>query len=170
MHQQLFWFTPGFWGSIHTVLEWIFLVIDLALLAGFFYAFKEILAYRTDVKVGKRQQNVPKSPQVAIFRERWQAAVKRFDPASPEGMRLALLEADLLADAVLKEYGIAGENLTDRLSKLTLESLGCLNQLWKAHRFRNELVQAPDMELSPDIAQEMFGIYEAFLKEVKILL
>ncbi len=170
MHQQLFWLSPDFWASIRNVLAWIFIVLDLALFAGFLYAFKEILPYRPDIKIGRRQQNIQKSPQVAIFRERWQAAVKRFDSSSLEAMRLAIFEADLLADSVLKEYGIEGETLTDRLSKLTPEALACLNQLWKAHRFRNELARSADMEFTPDEAQEMFGIYEAFLKEVKILL
>ncbi len=169
MQQQLFFLSSGFWASTHNVLAWIFVIVDLALFVGFLYAFKGILPYRPDIKVGKRQQNIPKSPQVAIFRERWQAAVKRFDPGSSEAMRLAIFEADLLADSILKEYGIEGETLTDRLSKLTPEALSCLNQLWKAHRFRNELARAADMEFAPDEAQEMLNTYEVFLKEVKIL-
>jgi hypothetical protein len=167
--QQSFLLTPDFWVSFHNALAWIFGILDLVLFSGFLYALKEILPYRADIRVGKRQQNIPKSPQVAVFRERWQAAVKRFDPESPEAMRLALLEADMLADSVLKEYGIEGETLTDRLTKLTPEDLPSLNQLWKAHRFRNELVQLPDMEVPSEEAEEMFRIYEAFLKEVKIL-
>ncbi|MBI2623710.1 MAG: hypothetical protein HYW65_04040 [Candidatus Liptonbacteria bacterium] len=170
MQQQSFLLTPGFWTSAHGVLNWIFLILDVVLLCLFFYAFKEILPFRFPVKVGKRQQNIPTSPQVAVFRERWQIALNRFDPNSPEAMRLAIFEADMLADAVLKEYGIEGENLTDRLSKLTPEALSCLNRLWNAHRFRNELAGSMDRETSPEEAKEALDTYEAFLKEVKILL
>ncbi|MBM3257208.1 MAG: hypothetical protein FJY98_02670 [Candidatus Liptonbacteria bacterium] len=162
--------SADFWLSVHTVLAWIFLVLDLALLVGFVYAFRKIIKFRPhELKPGERHPTGMASPQITVFRERWEAVMRRFDLNSPEAMRFSILEADILVDAILKDSGLEGENLADRLAKVTPESIQSLNQLWKSHRLRNKLAETSEYELSAEEAQSAIQGYEAFLKEIKIL-
>lgn len=161
--------SADFWLAAHTILAWIFLVLDLVILGGIIYAMRKILGFRPRIKPGKQHPTGMASPQIAIFRERWEAVLRRFDLNSPEAMRSSILEADMLVDAVLKDSGIDGDTLADRLSKITPESLSNLNTLWKAHRLRNKLAETSGYELNPEEAQTAIDAYEAFLKEIKIL-
>ena len=84
-------------------------------------------------------------------------------------MRFSILEADMLVDAILKDAGIEGETMADRLSKISPETLSSLGQLWKAHRLRNQLSEKGEFEVAPVDAESAIAGYEAFLREVKIL-
>lgn len=53
----------------------------------------------------------------------------------------ALIQADMLIDGILKEAGVAGQTMGERLkNSATHMSKTVYNQLWQAHKKRNELV------------------------------
>lgn len=161
--------SPGFWLSAQTIFAWVFLILDLALLVGFVYAFRNLLHFRPVIKPGKKHPTGMGSPQLAVFRDRWMAVKRRFDINSQEAMRSSILEADMLVDSILKDAGLEGETIADRLSKISPETLSSVNQLWKAHRLRNQLSEKGEFEVSPVDAENAIAGYEAFLKEVKVL-
>lgn len=165
--------TPGWnyetvlqiWRGIKTLL----VIIDVLLGGIFIYALVGGWKYRPPIEIQEVKRPAFLTLRRAIWRERWQAILRKVSPASPESMRLAIIEADALVNNVLKEMGLEGEHMSDRLANLNPENYRHLEDLWRAHRLRNNLVHTPAFSLSLKETEETLAAYEAFLKEVEAI-
>ena len=97
----------------------------------------------------------------------WDKVVKRLESKSESDSKLALIEADGILDGVLKRIGYDGETLGDRLKQLTSAHLSNLDDVWKAHKIRNNIVHDPSYRLSLDEAKESLAIYEKALQDLE---
>jgi len=68
---------------------------------------------------------------------------------------------------ILKRMGFGGETLGERLEKLTAATLPNLEQIWEAHKIRNNIVHDPDYRLTLDEARKVLGIYEQALRDLE---
>lgn len=153
------------WGFLRVVI----IVLDTLLLAGFSYAAVKGWSYRPHIEIPERVQSKTRTLRRAIFEERWRGILKKVSAASPDSMRLAVIEADSLVNDVLGQLGFEGKHMADRLMNLNPDDYKTLNALWRAHRVRNELVHTPGFFLSPEDASKILSDYEAFLKEVEAI-
>jgi glucuronate isomerase len=80
-----------------------------------------------------------------------------------------VLEADALVDFFLKDVGYEGDHMADRLGKIRSEEVKTLEQVWKAHRVRNDIAHTPGYRLSEHQAQETLNAFRAFLIEMGAL-
>lgn len=153
---------------VYRVVKVIFIIADILLAAGFLYALMQGLKYRPKFKL--QEKRVGKlTLRTAVFRDRWHSVLRKFSTEYPESMRLGIIEADSLVDSILKDMGLEGEHMADRLSRIDPESFQSLQALWRAHRLRNELVHTPGFSLSSEDAKKAIADYESFLREVRIL-
>ncbi|MCR4328590.1 MAG: hypothetical protein NUV53_03685 [Patescibacteria group bacterium] len=164
-----FFGTHEFWMWFYSILNFIFLAIDIALFVGFIYALIHAWKYRPKFRLSKKTNAGAMALRMVVFKERWEEVLKRMAIQTSDSMRLAILEADALVDSILKELGFEGDHMADRLAKITPESLLCIDRLWRAHRLRNELVHTPDYTIETEKAQQTIEDYESFMKEIKIL-
>jgi hypothetical protein len=161
---------PGY-ETLRTIWDFLmilFIVIDALLIAGFVYALVKGWDYRPPIEI----QEKPKKPRTlrrAVFEERWRRVLKRASLASPDSLRMAVVEADSLVNDVLGQLGFEGKHMADRLVNLNPDEYATLNALWRAHRVRNDLVHTPGFFLSPEDAGKLLSDYEAFLKEVEAI-
>ena len=59
--------------------------------------------------------------------------------------KMAVIEADKLVDMILKRAGMAGETMGERLRRTQkLVARGVYNDMWEAHKVRNQLVHEID--------------------------
>ncbi len=148
----------------------LFIGFDVLCLGATIYA---IIAVRPFLpKFNTRKRPVEETPALRdnVVRERWQTIARKFSSGTPDAAREAVVEADALVDAVLKNnLELPGEHLADRLASLESEDVATLNRVWRAHRMRNDLVHTPGFTLSVEEAQNALDDYEAFLKEMGIL-
>ena len=93
--------------------------------------------------------------------------MRKSSSASPDSMRMAVIEADSLVNDVLKQFGMPGEHLADRLANLSPDEYKTLDAVWKAHRIRNDLVHTPGFFVGPEEALKLLKDYELFLKELE---
>ena len=147
----------------------VLILVDAMLLFGTVYAFFKGLAYRPHLDVNATPLKRVLTLRSVAFQERWRSILEKFQGASPESIRLAVIDADSLVDDALKQMGIPGDHMADRLSQFSPEEISSLNSVWRAHRYRNEIVHTPGFAVSPEDAQEALGQYEAFLKELNVL-
>ncbi len=101
--------------------------------------------------------------------KRWREILNKFNSGSPDSRKLAVIEADKLADEILKRLGLEGEHMADRLERVGPEDLDSLEGLWRAHRFRNNLVHSPDFSPAAHEFKSALDDYEKLFKEVGIL-
>lgn len=161
-----------FLNSILASIRPIFVALDAILIFIFIISLQKGLVNRPSLatkpareKHGKRTVQIRKK----IIAEQWSAVTSKFAEGTPESAKLAIIDADRLADWILKAAGVKGEHMADRLEKMAGGKLATLDQLWRAHRVRNEIVHSPDFDLPMALAERTLKDYETFLHEVKAL-
>jgi hypothetical protein len=84
------------------------------------------------------------------------------------GMKLAIIEADRLLDAVLKSMMMPGETMAERL-KVAQYKYPDLKRVWYAHKLRNQLVHESSFELRSRDGQDALKHYRDALKTLHVL-
>ncbi len=97
----------------------------------------------------------------------WTDIVKRANTGSPENLRWAIMESDALVDLVIKEKGLPGDTMADRLANFRREEYKTIDKMWDAHRLRNEIAHTPGFKISTRQAEKALFAYRDFLKELK---
>lgn len=85
------------------------------------------------------------------FQDRWFELLARVK--TPEGMILAVIDADKLLDDALKKRHFRGKTMGERLVSAQ-RSLSDNDAVWYAHKLRNRLVHEPDVRLKKNEAQQ----------------
>lgn len=147
----------------------IFVILDVAATAVFIFSIKKGLHFRPDFDLGIKKARKLLTLREKMVMERWNSAVAKLAINSPESAKMAIIEADNLVNDILKELGIPGDNLPDRLSNLELEELEHDEEVFAAHRLRKELTATPEFMVSVGDGKKAVAAYEAFLKELGLL-
>ena len=99
----------------------------------------------------------------------WRKINKRLDTGLESEYKLAIIEADDMLNTSLKRMGYAGQTLEERLQKMTSAILPNIDQVYEAHRSRNNLVHDPDYRLTLDEARKTMDIYAKAFGDLQIL-
>ena len=97
----------------------------------------------------------------------WAKITARLETGLESEYKLAVIEADSILNDILKRLGFGGETLGERLEKLTAATIPNLEQVWEAHKIRNNIVHDPDYRLTLDEARKVLGIYEQALRDLE---
>jgi len=103
------------------------------------------------------------------FLKRWEEVLNKMKTESPESWKMALIEADALLDEILEKAGYPGENLGERLKKMTPAQLSNLDDVRRIHRWRNRLVHESGFHLSREQIEEGLKIYQKALEELEAI-
>jgi len=156
------------YGSHLILLEAASVVISAILLGAVIYFIikTEWLAIRIDrVRDVIFKTNIPKKKA----KRRWAAIQEHFFTGSDNDLKIAILEADKVLDDTLRGAGIQGSTLGDRLKRVKPSQLPDIDEIWQAHKLRNQIAHENDFKLKRDLAERTLGIYEKALRELKIL-
>jgi len=89
--------------------------------------------------------------------ERWQE-VENLDP------KYSIVEADKLVDTVLKRAGLQGNSMADRLRRTEkLVPKRVYQDMWEAHKLRNEIVHEVDYKPNGQYATEALWKMKKYL-------
>jgi hypothetical protein len=103
------------------------------------------------------------------FEAKWSKIKKRLKKGWEAELKLAIIEADNLLDEVLKNMGYPGNTLGERLDQIDINVIDNLDEVWRAHRIRNNIVHDPDYYLSLNEAEEAIEIFEKTFKKLELL-
>lgn len=79
------------------------------------------------------------------YRERWMTITSGLGDTSAS-QQVAIIQADKLLDSALKERGVAGETLGERM-KNAKQLFSDRDGIWKAHKLRNHIAHDDDIKL-----------------------
>lgn len=162
-------FVTAAWEIYNTIAA-IFIIGDVVLVVGFIVAYREAWRFHPTYESKKGAAAARRETMHDIvMRERWHATMTKFALGTPEAARVAIIEADALVDAALKNMQIEGEHLADRLSNIESDDIASMPRVWRAHRMRNDLVHTPGFAVTPKDAERTMRDYEAFLKEIGVI-
>jgi len=99
----------------------------------------------------------------------WNKILRRLERATEPEYKLAAIEADDMLDNSLKRMGYGGQNLEERLKKITAVTVPNIAEVLEAHQTRNAIVRDPDYRLSLDEARRILDIYAQAFRHLQIL-
>ena len=99
----------------------------------------------------------------------WERITNRLTSEDQKNYLKSILEADALVDYALKVQGFPGESMGERMQAIRPEQLPSLEDLWRAHKVRNELAHDPNRPLSESEGALMMRIYERVLTDLRAI-
>lgn len=102
--------------------------------------------------------------------ERWERVQALANSTSETDWRLAILEADIILDDLLKEQGYRGESIGERLRDANPLQFNTLDLAWKAHKVRNDIAHAGvEYHLSQRDANATIDFYRRVFEEFNFI-
>ena len=99
------------------------------------------------------------------YRTAWLAIENNITKDNNASYQFAILSADKLLDKALKESGVPGETMGDRL-KQSDRLLQDINGVWAAHKMRNRIAHEVGGNINKVVAKRMLAIYKNALKDL----
>jgi hypothetical protein len=107
----------------------------------------------------------PAPLDVEKYRMRWLAIEKQLNRNDISSLSLTVLNADKLLDQALRERGIKGETMGERM-KTTKDNWSNANGVWSAHKLRNQIAHEPEVIVNYDDARRALGAFKQALKDI----
>ena len=101
------------------------------------------LGGKSEKRLEKEAERRAKMPQTS-----WERIKAKLNSVNPNDWKIAVIEADKELDTALREAGTPGETMGERLQNIVSADVGGnLEEVWLAHKVRNDLVHNAQFEL-----------------------
>lgn len=169
------------WQGLYAGLRVVLIILDAVLFAAFVFVFFKAWKLRPPIEGEFEEDFGEASPSAAgpekkeyrlnasVFTAHWAGIEEKAREGTPQALVLAVISADNLVDAALKQMGLEGEHMADRLQHFTYDDFNQIEDVWKAHKLRNELVHTPGFQLKKGEAEEILRVYESFLRTLRAI-
>lgn len=107
----------------------------------------------------------PSSLDVDKYRTRWMTIEQQLKQGETMTYAMSVLSADTLLDQALKEKGIQGATMGERMKQMQ-KKWSNANSVWTAHKLRNQIAHEPDVKLNYDNARRALASFKQALKDV----
>lgn len=99
------------------------------------------------------------------YQQDWLAIENGINKDNNASYQFAILSADKLLDKAMKESGVPGETMGERL-KQSGSRFQDINKVWTAHKLRNQIAHEVHGDVNPAVARRMLRIYKNALKDI----
>ncbi len=99
------------------------------------------------------------------YRTDWLQIENNLDKANDATYQFSILSADKLLDRALRELGVPGKDMGDRLKKSN-GRFSNIDAVWAAHKIRNKIAHEVDAKIDRKVSKRMLAIYKNALKEL----
>ncbi len=131
----------------------IFFFAAIIIVGGLLYAIIEL------TKKGTKQLDVNR------YRAKWLSIEHQLKQDQPSSRHLVVLNADKLLDQALKERGVKGTTMGERM-KSSAQLFSNRNNIWSAHKLRNQIAHESDVDVSHDAARRALENFKQALKDI----
>lgn len=108
--------------------------------------------------------------QEPLANEKWATVLGHLRSGNSADWRLAIIEADIMLDELLRVQGYHGDSVGDKLKGVEPGDMKTLEAAWEAHKVRNRIAHAgSDFELNEREAKRVVALFESVFKEYKII-
>ena len=99
------------------------------------------------------------------YRTEWLKIENNLDKANDATYQFSILSADKLLDRALRELGVPGKDMGERLKKSDGRFKN-IDTVWAAHKIRNKIAHEPDVKVSYEIAARTLVAFKRALKDL----
>jgi hypothetical protein len=158
-----------FYNSSFMYAVKIFFGIYLAVLFANIIMLLILRDIPSQVRVGMKGMSLPMVTK-GKMRKRWEKVKKRLKSGDASQYKVAIIEADAIADEMLTSIGYRGADMMKKLEQVGTAHLDDhLEALKGAHQLRNRIVHEADFEVDERLANAVIGVYENFLRYLELL-
>ena len=101
---------------------------------------------------------------------KWSQIETHVSSENPNDWRLAIIEADIMLDALLDSLGYSGSSIGERLKSANAESFHSVQDAWDAHKIRNQIAhRGSDFVLTKRIVTDAITKYRNVFEEFKFI-
>ena len=150
------------------IFETVSVIVSLALFAG--VAIIMIKTGWLKTRVDRIQDVVLKANMPKKNAQKaWKKAQTHFFAGDENDLKIAIMEADKILESALRHAGVRGSNLGEKLKNLKPDQVPNLDELWQAHKLRNQIAHESGFKLKRDLAERALGVYEKTLQNLGVL-
>ena len=99
------------------------------------------------------------------FRTRWMRLESQLQRDNEASYTVCIFEADKLLDQALRERGLNGKTMADRMKQYQGKWTNG-NGVWSAHKLRNKLAHENDVRVDYERTRQALGAFKQGLKDV----
>ena len=99
----------------------------------------------------------------------WKRVVSRMKTKEPNNWKMAIIEADLVMDEVIKSSGYRGANTDERFKQVEPNVLANAEELREAHKIRDRVAHEPDFTIGKEDALRILRVYKKSFQEFGLL-
>ena len=107
----------------------------------------------------------PSQLDVDKFRTRWMTIEQGLKRDEVVTYQMSVLNADSLLDKALKDKGIPGATMGERM-KAMKQKWSNANNVWTAHKLRNKIAHESEVKIDYDNARRTLASYKQALKDL----
>lgn len=107
----------------------------------------------------------PKQLNVEEYRCEWLEIEKKLSRDNEDSNHLAILNADKLLDKALRERGISGQTMGERMKQLQ-KTWKDANAVWSAHKLRNKIAHESSVRIDYNATRRALSAFKQALKDV----
>ena len=110
-------------------------------------------------------KNSPRTLDQNKYRSRWMAIESRLKRDDENSYTVCVLEADKLLDQALRDRGLSGKSMADRMKQCQGKWTNG-NGVWAAHKLRNRLAHETDVRIDYERTKQALIAFKQGLKDV----
>lgn len=154
--------------------------------SGFFWFVKFVLAIYVTVLfvdmvlllvlrgLGGDLRDTLKGAQMPIsskkkIKKKWSQIEERLKTKNQSQFKIAILEADSLADEMLFNIGYGGKNMKERLDAADANQVEEIDNLREGHEIRNRVIFDDNFVIGEEETLRVIGLYREFLENLEVI-
>lgn len=102
---------------------------------------------------------------VEEYQTRWLKIENNLIKGDPRTYNLAVLEGDKLLDHALRELGLSGKTMGERMKRIG-GKFSQINHVWYAHKLRNQIAHEQDFSVDYNEARKALAAFRQALKDL----
>lgn len=162
----------GFFASLWNIYTIIAYIVSIILMGIYVYATMRWNQYQAIQAQQLRDEEALYDEYYRGIKKhsRLDEVLKHTASENPNDWKLAIIEADIILDDILKDRGYAGNSLGERLRSITPNQLSSIDDAWEAHKVRNQIAhEGADFILTKRLADETIARYRRVFSEFGIM-
>lgn len=155
------------WPEIISVLKIVVVVISALLFIGIVELIIKLNIVNRSKSAEKSFINPTHFPKRTA--RKWTKIEERLKSGQEAELKLAVIEADKFFDDVLKRCSYSGKDMGERLRKINASQISNINDIWQAHKIRNNIVHDINYKLTVIDAERAIKSFRKALEELEVL-
>ena len=162
-----------FVSEVWPILKMVGILFSIVAVAGITYAYRKLLGVSKEEQELYGLKAVPLPAGAAYEQkknEQWEQVVLHMNSVNSADWRLAIIEADVMLDNLLRASGYHGETTGDMLKAVEKSDFTTIEDAWEAHKIRNRIAHSgSSFPLNEREAKRTIVFYENVFKEFNII-